>query len=658
MGASLPCIVLTLLLVLLRLSAASLEEAAATKATSVFHPQSHDHHQQQFLLQEEEIVHAIELLQSWGVEPNKLCRSRIRIRSKNYDIDSADIAKEETILRAVSNLLPFCHEEEEFKETYSYNSVNHSSSKRHLVEMESEPHSNTRKEIFQALLGAAIMIAIVAVISGLFMGLMTLEPLTLQIKIRTTDDEEERKDCEALLPIVEQNHRVLITLLLLDGIAYEALPLFLDNIMPTYLTIILSVTLVLFFGEIVPCAIFAGPNQVSLAVKFLPVMKFLFVLVAPIAVPLAKLLDYIVDGGEENGHDGTEDAYNRKELTALIRIQNEHDITKPKIRKFRHATHRQPSNGDDEVPVDNDRRTWNAFKNEIMEAVETRLERQQQDPRQRKYSEDYSVDENQISPPLHEAEVNMVEGALQMKTKLAMDVYTPLRMMFAIPSNMILTKPIIMDIYSEGYSRVPVYHAPESVSKGSEDNLMELQERHIRYRTSICGLLLTRQLMVIDWDDEREVSTLPLIKPRCVSPRMNLVDLLLLLQAGGCLMAFVCAQPDLATKALKADKPIPVEAGFMGLVTLEDVMEALLQDRIHDEGDIRDRDREAARLTRWAATKIQKFMKEKRAKLKAAKAKANQNQDHSMTSETSEEENRDVEKGLAGRPNETTPLLS
>ena len=46
----------------------------------------------------------------------------------------------------------------------------------------------------------------------------------------------------------------------------QALPLFLDRIVPSYMAIILSVTLVLFFGEIIPSAIFTvryAPDEID-----------------------------------------------------------------------------------------------------------------------------------------------------------------------------------------------------------------------------------------------------------------------------------------------------------------------------------------------------------------------------------------------------------
>lgn len=40
---------------------------------------------------------------------------------------------------------------------------------------------------------------------------------------------------------------------------------------------------------------------------------------------------------------------------------------------------------------------------------------------------------------------------------------------------------------------------------------------------------------------------------------------------------------------LSVNSAIPVEAGFMGIVTLQDVLESVLQERIYDEEDIAQR---------------------------------------------------------------------
>jgi metal transporter CNNM len=180
-----------------------------------------------------------------------------------------------------------------------------------------------------------------------------------------------------------------------------------------------------------------------------------------------------------------------------------------------------------------------------------------------------------------------------MKTKVVMDVYTPLRRVYSVPDDLIMDRRGLTDISVKGYSRVPVYHQTEN----------EVEDDGDLDRCVVWGYLLTRQLILIDWDHEREVSTLPIERSTAISPRMNLVQALKLLKAGGSLMAFVCARPDVANRALSHGKPVPVEGGFMGIITLEDIMESVLQDRIYDEWDIRDRDRAVATLNRWAADK-------------------------------------------------------
>jgi len=196
----------------------------------------------------------------------------------------------------------------------------------------------------------------------------------------------------------------------------------------------------------------------------------------------------------------------------------------------------------------------------------------------------------QLAPPLHPREVDIVEGALSMKTKLAMDIYTPLNHVYAVPDDTTLDKQGITTIYSHGYSRVPVYRRnpqdPEDI-------------------TAIRGYLVVRKLILIDWEDERALSTLPFKRPTCVSPRIDLISLMRVLQTNGPMMTFVCARPDLANRVLQRREHIPVEAGLLGLITMVDIMESILQDRIYDERDIIDRNKAITTLHRWAATKLQ-----------------------------------------------------
>jgi metal transporter CNNM len=178
---------------------------------------------------------------------------------------------------------------------------------------------------------------------------------------------------------------------------------------------------------------------------------------------------------------------------------------------------------------------------------------------------------------------------------------------------MVLDKANVSYIYGKGYSRVPVYDRKEV-------KYNEHEEEYHEDITGMVGVLMSRQLMLIDWDDNRLVESLPLQFPECVSPRINLVDLLQILRSHGFLMAFVCARPDLANRALDNEQPLPPEAGFMGIVTLEDILESILGDRIYDEGDIRDRDRAVATLRRWAAVTLQKLWRRRQLRRRSSRS--------------------------------------
>ena len=84
---------------------------------------------------------------------------------------------------------------------------------------------------------------------------------------------------------------MLVTLLLSNATAMEALPLFLDRLVPSLWAVIISVTAVLFFGEIIPQAICIGPQQLIIAEKVAPAVKLLMLVLGPICYPISKVLD-------------------------------------------------------------------------------------------------------------------------------------------------------------------------------------------------------------------------------------------------------------------------------------------------------------------------------------------------------------------------------
>lgn len=84
--------------------------------------------------------------------------------------------------------------------------------------------------------------------SGLTIGLMGLTQMDLQI-LQNAGTPAEKKYATILLPLINKQHLLLVTLLISNAAAMEALPIFLDRLTDPIIAIVISVTLVLMFGE-------------------------------------------------------------------------------------------------------------------------------------------------------------------------------------------------------------------------------------------------------------------------------------------------------------------------------------------------------------------------------------------------------------------------
>jgi metal transporter CNNM len=464
--------------------------------------------------------------------------------------------------------------------------------------------------------------------------MLGMDPLMLLIKERAAESPVEREQARTLLPIIQQHHRLLVTLLLMNAVANEALPIFLEALVPPSVAVLVSVTLVLFFGEIIPSAIFTGPDQLQIASKLGPVVKMAMFLLYPVAGPIAKLLDVVLHGGG----DGQEElnAYNRGELSALIRIQYEDRLANKQKRKLlllqaQAVTAGQPlfADSDHVGALDFTNPNKRSLQQQSLRANLHQLEHDEAAmlPAERLSAsstkserENYERHDLERSDSIHIDEVSMVEGALQMKTKVALDVYTSIRRAFCVPSDMIMTERNLVKVYASGFSRIPVYqHDNDDTDHDKDDHADHVDGTPpVPYNDDkwrICGVLITKQLIVVNPMDQRCVGTLPLYCPLCVSPSSSLVDLLNEFQTGGKgmrggHMALVCAQPHVGNKALGNGDSLPKEAGLMGIITLEDVLEALLQEQIYDEMDRYGRD--ADRLAMMVYRKWKRFVKRKK----------------------------------------------
>eukprot|EP00456_Euglypha_rotunda_P074181 TRINITY_DN6782_c0_g1_i1.p1 TRINITY_DN6782_c0_g1~~TRINITY_DN6782_c0_g1_i1.p1 ORF type:complete len:427 (+),score=19.86 TRINITY_DN6782_c0_g1_i1:170-1450(+) len=340
------------------------------------------------------------------------------------------------------------------------------------------------------------------------MGLVSIDPLQIKIILETdakdaaTPEEQEllaseKKYATKLLPILQQRHFLLVSLLLFNALANEALPIFLDAIVPSWMAIVISVTMVLIFSEILPSAIFTGSHALQIGATLSWFVWVIMITFGIISWPASKLLDCIF--GSEHGL-----RYRRSELKALVKI------------------HKNDEKGSSTAFVEN----FGGLSND---------------------------------------EVTIIHGVLDMQHTCVKDVMTPLEKTFMVESKTVLDQDMMASILARGYSRIPVY---------------EETPHNVR------GILLVKQLIVINSDDKRVVNTLGLRPPLVLPPDLGLLDALNEFQRARSHMAFISNNPANVRDALHESLPIPKDVEVYGIITIEDILERLIREEIEDETDV------------------------------------------------------------------------
>nr|GME10137.1 DUF21 domain-containing protein At5g52790 [Ipomoea batatas] len=348
------------------------------------------------------------------------------------------------------------------------------------------------------------LVAFAGLMSGLTLGLMSLSLVDLEVLIKA-GEPADRKNAEKILPIVKNQHLLLCTLLICNALAMEALPIFIDALLPAWGAILISVTLILAFGEIIPQAI-CSRYGLSIGARLSPLVRLLLIAVFPISYPISKLLDFLLG----KGHSAL---LRRAELKTLVNLHG----------------------------------------NEAGKGGE-----------------------------LTHDETTIIAGALDLTQKTAKDAMTPFETMSLI--------------LNRGHSRVPIYSGTP---------------------TNIVGLILVKNLIKCRPEDETPISHLSIRSIPRIRENLPLYDILNQFQKGDSHMAVVVKSNGAENAAPKSDMlKINVhsmqERGFervnparnekivmseilgnslnssddvLGIITMEDVLEELLQEPILDETD-------------------------------------------------------------------------
>lgn len=238
--------------------------------------------------------------------------------------------------------------------------------------------------------------------SGLTVGYLSIDDLTMELRM-TSGTEEEKEVASKVLPVLSNRHWLLVTLLLMNSFAMEALPVFLDRIVNRVMAVVISVTLILAFGEVIPQAVCTGPNQVKIAAFVAPLTRFLMIISWPLSFWIGKLLDIIL--GEHH-----KSRFLNSDLKALVELH-----------------------------------TYQALK------------KLQEEEEQHKY-----IPKDEIAKPsdkmgLNEVEANLMISALEIREKKVVEIMIPFKKVFLLDFDEKIDKIKVNLMLEKGYSRIPVY---------------------------------------------------------------------------------------------------------------------------------------------------------------------------------------------------------
>uniref|UniRef100_A0A5B6ZAE3 DUF21 domain-containing protein n=1 Tax=Davidia involucrata TaxID=16924 RepID=A0A5B6ZAE3_DAVIN len=235
-------------------------------------------------------------------------------------------------------------------------------------------------EFFIHILIIVFLVLFAGMMSGLTLGLMSMSLVDLEV-LAKSGTPKDKKHAAKILPVVKNQHLLLCTLLICNAASMEALPIFLDSLVSAWGAILISVTLILLFGEIIPQSV-CSRHGLAIGAAVAPVVQVLVWICFPVAFPISKLLDFLL------GH-GHVALFRRAELKTLVNLHG----------------------------------------NEAGKGGE-----------------------------LTHDETTIIAGALELTEKTAKDAMTPISETFAIDINAKLDRDLMSLILEKGHSRVPVYY--------------------------------------------------------------------------------------------------------------------------------------------------------------------------------------------------------
>ena len=188
----------------------------------------------------------------------------------------------------------------------------------------------------------------------------------------------------------------------------------------------------------------------------------------------------------------------------------------------------------------------------------------------------------------------MISGVLDYKDRAVRDVMTTLDKVFMLEQSVKLNFENMLEIYKSGYTRIPIY-----------DNNVN----------RIVGILFTKDLILVDPDDEIEIKTLMSfqgVNVKRVIDSTPLNEVFRMFKASNTHIMIAVSIPGSEGVMAVGGTPsvnfsLQAEMTVSGIITLEDVLEEVIKAEIVDESDMFESNMQDKRVARARKADIHRY---------------------------------------------------
>ncbi|CAK9296468.1 unnamed protein product [Gordionus sp. m RMFG-2023] len=398
------------------------------------------------------------------------------------------------------------------------------------------------------------MFLISGLFSGLTIGLLSLDPTELTL-IQKSGTPKERAYSRIIAPLRKRGNFLLCSLVLGNVLVNSTLTILLENLSSGKIAVIVSTFGITIFGEILPQAI-CTRYGLAIGARTVWLTRIIMGLTSPVSYPVSRCLDAVL--GEEIGS-----VYDRQRLLELVKMMAatpcnsvQSDISNGSVINKANPPIFNRKKGGSLVDASTKNSSLSPHKRASLKPPKNNRSSNKNKPN----SKSTRFKSEGDLAALRKDEADIIAGALAMNSKKVGEIMTPLERVFAIPYSSILDFETLASIVASGYTRIPVYNEPD--------------------KSNILGLLNFKDLAFVDPDDRIPLSTVLKFYKHFVTYVYEdtlLTSILDEFKKGKSHMAFV------RRVIIEEDKDPWYR--IVGLVTLEDVIEEIIQSEIWDETD-------------------------------------------------------------------------